>query len=90
MQNSTNKINKELENIIHLSGLMQFADKTNTKDILHQAIDYSSNMHHIIDYKKKEDPNYDRVYLARDIYISLLNNYTTRNENFLPEILAEQ
>lgn len=86
MPNPT-KINEDLENIIHLRGLTQFADKTNTKDILYQAIDYSNNMHHIIDIKKKEDPNYDRIYLARDIYRSLLNTYTTRNKDFLPETL---
>ena len=88
MPNPT-KINEDLENIIHLRGLIQFADKTNTKEILHQAIGYSNNMHHIIEYKKKEDPNFDRVYLARDIYISLLNNYTTRNKDFMQEILKE-
>ena len=88
MPNPT-EIHKDLENIVHLRGLIKFADETNTKDILHQAIGYSNNMHHIIDYKKKEDPNFDRVYLARDIYISLLNNYTTRNKDFMQEILKE-
>ena len=88
MPNPT-EIHKDLENIVHLRGLIKFADKTNTRDLLHQAIGYSNSILQTIYVKKKDAPNHDPIDLARDIYISLLNNYTTRNKDFMQETLRE-
>ena len=65
---------KELENIIHLSDLIQIANKTKTRDTLSQAIDYSKKMYHIIEIQRKDDPYYDQVSLTIDIYKSLITN----------------
>ncbi|MEA3513916.1 MAG: hypothetical protein U9R34_00390 [Nanoarchaeota archaeon] len=70
----TNPIMEKLENIIHLNDLIQIANKTDTRDILHQSINYSKKMYHIIETKKKDNPYYDQVSLTIDIYKSLITN----------------